>query len=245
MIPLETVKLTKIYARKGNAIEGIADVSLQVSSGEILSLLGPNGAGKTTFIRMICSGLTPDSGDVLMGGISVIKKTKGHLQVRRTVGYAPENPFYYGKLTGWEFAHFLESVYRYSLDEGKDLSFVSLSERFQLTPHLDKLIGAYSKGTLRKLIIALAVAFGTRLIILDEPSNGLDPDSYLNLREILFECRARERAVLLSTHQLAMAQELGNTIAIFSNGKMQCLVRNENNVEELYKVAVSNSGVLV
>jgi len=245
MVPLKTVRLTKVYARKASDIEGIADVSLQVSSGEILSLLGPNGAGKTTFIRMVCSGVIPDSGDVIMDGVSVIKKSKGQLQVRRRVGYAPENPFYYGKLTGWEFAHFLESVYGQCLQKGESLSFASLAERLQLIPHLDKLIAAYSKGTLRKLILVLAIAFGTRLIVLDEPSNGLDPDSYLTLREILFECRLKNRAVLLSTHQLAMAQELADTIAVFSKGKMECLVRNEGSVEDLYKAAVSHPGGMV
>jgi ABC-2 type transport system ATP-binding protein len=240
---LKTQNLTKVYSITKDRIEGIKDVSLEVSAGEILALLGPNGAGKTTFIRMICSELTPDSGEVLIEGVSVLKKKKGHMDIRRRVGYAPENPFFYGKLTGWEFARFIESIYNYGLAEGDSLSFCNIAERMELTTHLDKLVGSYSQGMLRKIILCFAIAFGTRLIILDEPSNGLDPDSYLALREILFECRLKNRAILLSTHQLAMAQELADDVAVFSMGRMQCLVKNMSSVEDIYKKAVAGHEV--
>lgn len=244
MHPLKTVNLTKIYARRGQIIEGIADVTLTVSAGEVLSLLGPNGAGKTTFIKMLCSQVTPDEGEVIIDGLPILKKPKGFLSVRRSIGYAPETPFFYSNLTGWEFARFLESVYGFSLEQGNLLSFVNVANRLHLTPQLGKLVGTYSKGTLRKLILSFAIAFGRRLIILDEPSNGLDPDSYLILRELLLECKGANRAILLSTHQLTMAQDVADTIVVFVQGRMRCLAKNTASVEDFYKSAVADSEVL-
>ncbi len=238
--PLETIALSKIYQINNGRIEGITDANLRIEEGQILALLGPNGAGKTTFIRVVCSELRPDRGKVLMDGISILESnSKECIDIRRKVGYAPEIPFFYGKLTGWELSHFMESIYGYRLDEGGSLSFKHISEALALAPHLHKQVGVYSQGTVQKLMLAYAIAFGRRLIILDEPSNSLDPDSYMALRSILYDCRSRKRAILLSTHQLSMAQELADEVAIISQGRMQLkLMKNNSNIEELYIKAV-------
>jgi len=237
--PLETYHLTKIYRKTSEGVEGIENVNIKVSEGEIIAILGPNGAGKTTFIKMVCSQIRPDKGTVLMDGISIWDKKEGKIfEIRRRVGYAPEVPFFYAKLTGWELARFMESIYDYGLEEGGSLSFKNISDAFSLTPHLNKLVSSYSHGTLRKLILAFAISFGTRLIVLDEPSNGLDPTSYLILRDILRECRTQGRAILLSTHQLSMAQEIADYIAIFFRGNMKCFVKNDQSVERLYMEVV-------
>ncbi len=241
---LETHNLTKIYRRLENRIEGIEDVSLKVEQGNILALLGPNGAGKSTFIKAVTSVLRPDSGEILIDGKSILtaKKLK---KIKRHVGYAPEMPYFYTKLTGLEFASFVAKVYECDLDEGGELSFVQLSKRFGLERHLSKLVNTYSQGMLRKTVLCFAIAFGKRLIILDEPSNGLDPDSYLVLRDILHDCKTQNRAVLLSTHQLFIAQEVADKIAICKDGHIHSFVHRGQSVEELYKKIVHHSDLEV
>lgn len=239
MYPLETIELTKVYRRRPDGVEGIEDASLQLSDGQIIAVLGPNGAGKTTFIKMVTCQIVPDRGRVLILGTPINQSVKeSNFSIRRRIGYAPENPFFYGRLTGWEFARFMESIYNYPLDEGGTLGFRSVASAFALTPHLSKLVDTHSHGTLRKLILAFAITFGTRILVLDEPSNGLDPDSYLALRDILHECRSQGRAILLSTHQLSMAQELADDIAIFHKGRMKPLLKNDGSVETLFKQVV-------
>lgn len=239
MYPLETIELTKAYRRKSDGVEGIENASLKLPDSKIIAILGPNGSGKTTFIKMITCQTVPDKGKVLILGTPINQSVKeSNFSIRRRIGYAPENPFFYGRLTGWEFARFMESIYDHPLDEGGILGFRSVVSAFALTPHLDKLVDAYSHGTLRKLILAFAIAFGTRIMVLDEPSNGLDPDSYLALRDILRECRTRGRSILLATHQLSMAQELADDIAIFHKGRMKSLLENDGSVESLFKQVV-------
>ena len=236
MYPIETIELTKIYRKTSQGIEGIEKISLKLSEGQILSLLGPNGAGKTTFIKIISSQILPDSGEVFIYGNPLCKIIKeSQILIRQQIGYLPETPFFYAKLTGWEFARFMESIYNCPLEEGGSLSFHSIADAFNLTSHLNKLIASYSQGMLRKLVLCFAITFGKKIIILDEPSNGLDPDSYLTLKDILRECRAQKRAILLSTHHLSLAQEIADEIAIFHQGHIKCKVKNDGSVEVLYK----------
>lgn len=238
MYLLETDSLTKIYNTKADGeIEGIKDISLRVKKGEITGLLGPNGAGKTTFIKLVCSIIQPDRGRVLVEGI-LMDSSPASIEIRRKIGYAPENPFFYNHLTGREMGNFIASVYGTTIEEGGGLSFISVAERLQLSPHLDKYINHYSQGMLRKLAISCAIAFGSHLIILDEPSNGLDPDSYFTLRELLRECKGEGRGILLSTHQLSMVQELADRVAIFNRGQLQDIAVTDNDVERQYIKAV-------
>lgn len=226
---LEVRNLTKIYRKLEERVEGIENASLKISAGEIIGLIGPNGAGKTTLIKLITTVLEPDSGEILFEGERMDKGSK------RKIGYVPENPFFYTNLKGWELARFMESIYQANLEDGGRLSFVQLAKRLNVEEHLGKFVSSYSQGILRKFLLSLAIAFGTRLIILDEPTNGLDPDSYISLKEILKECREDNRAVLIATHQLPMAQEIVDKIAICYNGRIQSFTIKDETVEELYR----------
>lgn len=243
---LRVNNLTKIYRKTFDGIEGIEGVSINLQQGEVLALIGPNGAGKTTLIKIITTQLRPDSGEVFIYNyplLGIIKEPR-FFELRRQIGYAPEMPFFYSKLTGWEFARFLASIYESKLDEGGNLSFVNIANILNLTQNLGKMISTYSQGMIRKLMISFAIAFGKKLIILDEPSNGLDPDSYLMLKELIKECKSQGRTVFLSTHHLSLAEDTADKIAMLYKGHLKAFVPNNKNIEEFYKSVINKGGAV-
>lgn len=219
MIYLQAKNLTKIYKQNNDRIEGIEQASAEFSSGNITTLLGPNGSGKSTFIKMLCSEIRPDKGDIFYFSQSLnsSQNKREYVDSKRTVGYAPENPFLYSRLRGNEFLEFMASIYWFDLKEG-NLTLKYLLEGFSMDCHLDKLIIDYSQGMIRKLSLIMALLFGQRIIILDEPTNGLDPTSYLFLLDVLKKYRKENRCIVLSTHQLDMAQELSDKLVLISSG---------------------------
>lgn len=219
MIYLQVENLTKIYKKSDNRIEGINQVSIAFESGKISTLLGPNGSGKTTFIKMLCSEIRPDKGNIFYfdQSLSVNLRKKEFIELKRKVGYAPENPFLYSRLKGHEFLEFMASIYNFDLDNGEnELKF--LLEGFEMNAHMQKLIIEYSQGMIRKLSLIMALLFGEKVVILDEPTNGLDPTSYLFLLKTLKKYRNQNRCIVLSTHQLDMAEELSDKLVLISNG---------------------------
>jgi len=230
---LETVNLTKIYRTYNNRIEGIKNINLQLNLNEVKAVLGPNGSGKSTFIKMLCSEITPDSGSIYFFGESSLYSRNMH-KLKKDVGYAPEIPFLYSKLTGREFSQFMSGIYGKDVDEGGSLSFNQIVSGFDLDVHMTKMISNYSQGTIRKLILAYAISFGEKLIILDEPSNGLDPTSYLYLLELLKECKRKNRAVLLSTHQLSMVEDISDNLVLFYNGEMKYNGKIPKDIKNFY-----------
>jgi ABC-2 type transport system ATP-binding protein len=209
------IRLTDLTKRYGKftAVDGI---SLEVPRGELFGLLGPNGAGKTTTMRMIAGILQPTSGSVLVGGVDMLRSP---LEAKSRIGFIPDRPFVYDKLTGVEFLRFAAALY------GQDGAAVErrideLLEIFDLSGWKHELTEAYSHGMRQKLIICGALVHRPELIIVDEPMVGLDPKSARLLKDLFRQFVDRGGTVLMSTHTLEVAEVMCDRIAIVYKGRI-------------------------
>jgi ABC-2 type transport system ATP-binding protein len=191
-------------------------IELVVPPGELFGLLGPNGAGKTTTIRMIAGILRPTSGTVLVGGIDMQARP---LEAKARLGYIPDRPFVYDKLTGGEFLRFAAALYGLQ-GPAVERRMDELLELFELTPWKTELTEAYSHGMRQKLIIAGALVHRPEVIVVDEPMIGLDPRSARLLKELLREFVSRGGTVLMSTHTMEIAEVMCDRIAIVYRGRV-------------------------
>jgi ABC-2 type transport system ATP-binding protein len=189
-------------------------LDLTVHAGELFAFLGPNGAGKTTTIKMICGLLTPTAGTVRVGGHDASTR-----QARQLIGYVPDQPYLYDKLTGREFLKFV--VEMYGLDRASAMARIDeLIETFEMGDFIDELCENYSQGMKQRVVFASALVHNPRVLVVDEPLVGLDPRSARIVKN-LFVAQARSgAAVLMSIHLLAIAEELADRIGIVDHGRM-------------------------
>ncbi len=194
----------------------VKGVDLEVGRGEIFGFLGPNGAGKTTTIRMIAGILRPSGGRLLVGGDDVVRAPA---RAKRRIGYIPDRPFLYEKLSGGEFLRFVAALWGREGPEVEERirNFLSL---FSLTEWEHELIESYSHGMRQKLLISSALLHDPELIVVDEPMVGLDPRSARILKDLLRSFVERGGTVFLSTHTLEVAEALCDRIAIISEGQI-------------------------
>jgi ABC-2 type transport system ATP-binding protein len=210
MTMIELCGVTKTFGPKV-AVDGL-DLSIRL--GELFAFLGPNGAGKTTTIKMVCGLLAPTSGAVRVGGHPASRQ-----EARQLLGYVPDQPYLYEKLTGREFLRFV--VEMYGLDP-KDANrrIAELIETFEMSDYVDELCENYSQGMKQRIVFASALVHEPKVLIVDEPLVGLDPRSARIVKD-LFIAQARSGvAVLMSTHLLSIAEELADTIGIIDHGRM-------------------------
>ena len=210
MVKLE--QLTKDYG----SFRAVDNVSLHVPRGTLYGFLGPNGAGKTTTLRMIAGILRPTGGRALVGGFDIHKDpiaAKAHL------GFIPDRPFVYDKLTGAEFLRFVAGLYG---QEGQlvEKRIDELLEIFELATWKNELVESYSHGMRQKLIISSALIHRPDLIVVDEPMVGLDPRAARLLKDLFRGFVQRGGTVLMSTHTLEIAEALCDRIAIIQGGKI-------------------------
>jgi len=211
MIRLEG--LSKSYGK----FTAVHPLDLEVPAGQLFGFLGPNGAGKTTTIRMITGVLRPSAGRVLIGGHDVAREPA---EAKRVLGYIPDRPFLYEKLTGREFLRFVSGLW------GQDGAAAAqrgeeLMELFELTDWKDTLIESYSHGMRQKILISSALIHGPRLIVVDEPMVGLDPKAARMIKDLLRTFVREGGTVFLSTHTLEVAEALCDRIAIIQDGRIR------------------------
>jgi ABC-2 type transport system ATP-binding protein len=208
------IRLTELTKRYGKftAVDGI---ELVVPPGELFGLLGPNGAGKTTTIRMIAGILRPTSGTVLVGGIDMQARP---LEAKARLGYIPDRPFVYDKLTGGEFLRFAAALYGLQ-GPAVERRIDELLGVFELAPWKGELTETYSHGMRQKLIIASALVHRPEVIIVDEPMVGL-PKSARLLKDLFREFVSRGGTVLMSTHTMEIAEVMCDRIAIVYRGRV-------------------------
>ena len=191
-------------------------IDLHVPPGEIMGFLGPNGAGKTTTIRMLAGLMKPDSGTIMLDGKDLAAEPE---LAKAVTGFVPDRPYLYEKLTGWEFLEFIAGIYRVPSEVLKRLGMYFL-EIFELIDWKDELIEGYSHGMKQRLIISSALLHQPKIFIIDEPMVGLDPRGVRLVKDLFTEmAETRGMAVLLSTHTLAVAEEICTFITIIHKGK--------------------------
>jgi ABC-2 type transport system ATP-binding protein len=208
---LHADRLTRTFGARA----AVQDLSLSVSSGEIVSLLGPNGAGKTTTLRMLAGLLAPTTGSIAIAGVPV--STERTTALRRSVGFLTEAPGLWERLS--VRLNLLTYARLYGLDDpdaraSEALALVDLSDR------IDEPAGTLSKGLKQRCALARALVHRPSIVLLDEPTSGLDPAAARHVRDLLRRLRSEGRAVLVSTHNLAEAEELSDRIAILKTRLM-------------------------
>jgi len=211
-ILIETLDLAKRFGDK----VAVDKVNLQVRAGEIFGFLGPNGAGKTTTIKMIVGLLQPTSGAVRVAGHDVQTEP---LAAKAASGFVPDAPNLYTKLSARELLHFVGELY--------DVEPVMVERRieellrlFDLTAAADDLIDSYSHGMRQKVSLAAALVHDPRVLVLDEPTVGLDPKSARLIKDLLRQLAQRGAAVFLSTHILEIAERMCDRIGIINRGAL-------------------------
>ena len=209
------ITLTNLTKRYGSftAVDGI---QLTVPKGELFGFLGPNGAGKTTTFRMIAGIIVPTGGRIEIGGVDL---TRQPLVAKRRLGYIPDRPFVYDKITGAEFLRFVAALYN-AEDASLERRIDELLDIFELTPWKHELTESYSHGMRQKLIIASALVHRPEVIVVDEPMVGLDPKGARLLKDLFRQYVNRGGTVLMSTHTLEVAESMCDLIAIMQSGRI-------------------------
>ena len=207
--------LTKSYGPQ----KALANVSIEIKSGQITGLLGPNGAGKSTLMKIITGAVVPDEGSVFVNGIDVLKEP---LKVQRVLGYLPEHNPQYLELYIKEYLAYVASIYKVPKSRVDEVIAMVV-----LGPEQHKKIGALSKGYRQRVGLAAALIPDPELLILDEPTTGLDPAQLVEIRALLREV-AKEKTVLFSTHIMHEVVELCTECIFLSKGEIKKqLSRNE------------------
>ncbi len=208
---IETDQLTRCY---GN-LTAVDALSIRVEPGQVLGLLGPNGAGKSTAMRMIAGFLVPTSGTARVCGHDILREP---LAAKRALGYLPEGAPGYGEMTVREFLHFIQHVRRLQ-SEADWRRFDEVVQQLQLEEVLDSCIDTLSKGLRRRAGLAQAILHDPPVLMLDEPTDGLDPNQKHAVRQLI-DVMARNRTILISTHLLEEVHALCNRVAIIAHGRL-------------------------
>jgi len=209
---IEIKGLTKYY---GDLL-AVDHLDLTVRPGELFGFLGPNGAGKTTTIRMMVGLLRPTEGKVYINGHDVEREP---LAAKACIGYLPEIPFLYEKLTGREFLSFVAELYGVEPERARRRGD-DLLRLFDLEEQADELIQGYSHGMRQKIALAGALIHEPKVLILDEPTRGLDPRSARTVKDILRRLCAQGATVFMSTHILEIAERMCDRVGIIDRGRL-------------------------
>jgi ABC-2 type transport system ATP-binding protein len=205
--------LSKTYSK----VLAVNHIDLEVPPGEVMGFLGPNGAGKTSTIRMLAGLMKPDSGKIVLAGYDLAEEPE---KAKAITGFVPDRPYLYEKLTGWEFLEFSSGLYGVDPSELQKLGMYYL-EIFELLDWKDELIEGYSHGMKQRLIISSALLHRPKIFIIDEPMVGLDPRGVRLVKDLFTQmAKARGMAVFLSTHTLAVAEEICSLITIIHKGNL-------------------------
>jgi ABC-2 type transport system ATP-binding protein len=211
------IELNDVTKRYGTKV-AVDRLTLHIQAGELFAFLGPNGAGKTTTIKLICGLLFPTSGTVRVGGFAMEKDGD---RARQLLSYVPDQPYLYEKLTGREFLRFIAEMYGLPREQGLE-RIEKMIQLFALGDFVDDLTERYSHGMRQRTVFAAALLHEPRILIVDEPTVGLDPRSVRLLKDLLRQEADRGTTVFLSTHSLDVAEKLADRIGIVEHGRLIC-----------------------
>jgi ABC-2 type transport system ATP-binding protein len=206
----------KGITKKFGDFRAVDNLSLTVNKGEIFGFLGPNGAGKTTTIKMIAGVLLPSDGTIAIGGIDMQAQPEA---AKRKIGFIPDRPYLYEKLTGMEFLKFTADLYDVPHERYRERAQKNL-EMFSLIDWSDELIESYSHGMKQRLIMCAALLHDPEIIIVDEPMVGLDPAAIIMVKELFKRLAQDGVTVFMSTHTLAIVEDTCDRIGIIHRGRL-------------------------
>jgi ABC-2 type transport system ATP-binding protein len=209
------IELDQLVKKFGN-LTAVDHISLKIPRGEFFAVLGPNAAGKTTMIKMLTGLIKPTSGRARICGFDVQTQP---LEARQRLAYVPDFPFLYDKLTAWEFFRFIGQLFH--LDAARiEKNAQELVARFHLAEFADRSLEGLSHGTRQRVAIVAALLHDPEVFVIDEPMVGLDPQHGRIVKDVLKERSLAGMTVLVSTHQLSIAEEMADRIGIINNGKL-------------------------
>lgn len=212
------IEFQQVVRRYGTKT-AVAGLDLVIPAGELFAFLGPNGAGKTTTIKMLVGLLRPTSGTIRLAGRDVVVRPRDASQI---VGYVPDEPYLYEKLTGREFLEFIVRMYGLAPSVGGERIEREI-DNFELTDFVDDLAESYSHGMKQRLVFASALLHDPQVLVIDEPMVGLDPRSAKRVKDILRKRASEGVTILMSTHTLALAEEIADRIGIIHLGRLRAL----------------------
>ena len=228
MIQIEGLR--KIYGRTA----AVGDLNFSVARGELFGFIGPNGAGKTTTIKMITGLLAPTRGRIRIDGIDMARRPR---LAKQMIGYIPDRPYLYEKLTGREFLSFIGDLYGVPPGESMRRAERWLAA-FGLGEWGHELIEAYSHGMKQRLIMSAALLHEPRVLVVDEPMVGLDPSAIVQVKDLFRKLTAEGTTIFMSTHTLQVAEDLCQRIGVLHRGRLIAL----GSPEELRRQAAASEG---
>ena len=240
------IELNQLVKKFGD-LTAVNDLSLTIGRGEFFAMLGPNAAGKTTTIKLLTGLIKPTSGTSRICGFDVQTQP---LEARRRMAYVPDFPFLYDKLTAWEFFRFTGQLFHLDAARIKK-NAQDLVLRFHLGDFADRPLESLSHGTRQRVAIVSALLHDPEVFIIDEPMVGLDPQHARIVKDVLKERSLAGTTVLVSTHQLSIAEEMADRIGIIYDGKLIAVGTREElrqlsgvsgQLEEIFLSLTSNNG---
>ncbi len=233
------IDIDNVSRRFGGKI-AVNDLTLHIPRGELFAFLGPNGAGKTTTIKMMVGLLRPSEGTIRLCGYDVSQR---HNAANRLLGYVPDVPYLYDKLTGSEFLWFIADMYGLDKQSAAD-KIAEQIEIFQLGKFVRDLTESYSHGMKQRVAFAAALLHEPKVLVIDEPMVGLDPRSVRLVKDLLKAQAAAGQTIFMSTHLLSIAEEIADRVGIVDQGRLQFLgtidelrervASHETSLEHLY-----------
>jgi len=217
------IEIKDCTKRYGELI-AVNNLSIKIGESEIYGLLGPNGAGKSTTIKMMVGLIKPDTGVIKIGGYDI---RLDPIKAKRTLAYVPEKCSVFDKLTAWEYLSFISGLYNMDNDLFRKNAEEYL-KTFELYNWRDGIIGNFSNGMRQRLVLTSSFMRNPKVLILDEPHNGLDPKGVRLLKDILFKSRDEGMTILISTHIIALAEEICDKIAILNKGTVAAHGSNDD-----------------
>ena len=209
------LRLDRLSKRFGDLL-AVDALSIKVPPGEIYGLIGPNGSGKTTTVKMITGLYRPTAGQILIGGIDLRAQPE---QAKRLTGYIPDEPFIYEKMTGREFLHLVGELYRVAQPD-RTRRIEELLDLYSLGALADGYVENFSRGNRQKLVILASLLHAPRLLIVDEPIVGLDPESAIKTRDLLRSFAGKGGSILVCTHTLPFAEQVCHRVGLLKAGRL-------------------------
>lgn len=208
--------IVKDLTKKFGDVVAVDHLNLEIKPGEFYGFLGPNGAGKTTTIKMMVGLYAPTSGSICIDGFDI---QKNPIEAKMRIGYIPDQPFLYEKLTGREYLFFSAGLFKMNnkLTRERIDYFI---EKFEIGPWIDQRIENYSQGMRQRVVITSALLHDSKVLVIDEPMVGLDPRSSHIVKEFLKMKSKEGVAIFMSTHSLQVAEELCDRIGIIKEGRL-------------------------